>query len=158
VNNPFIAITLLLAFVSANANAQKVDADDISITKNYIEKAGLDAYVDLQIKEARKILPLQSNNLEYLAGITYLKEHKTQIFRHVTLPGWAESVAKNSGMSPTQVKSVLPDVMQEQSVNLACSVEVTRFMLDRGLKIKHNYYESDGTFMFSTEVLAKDCR
>lgn len=156
-NRIFLIMASFMLFAPLSARAQSMDAKQLALAKNYVRHAGLDAMIEMQINEMRKHLPIQSSQLEHLAGVTYLKPYKTQIFRHVTMPGWSESVGKASGMSPWQVKSAMPKIMQVQSVNAACSVEFTRFLMQQGLKMKHNYYDTDGSFLFSTQVEGSDC-
>lgn len=149
--------TLVVALTLGSVAARASDAANLSLARDYLRQHGLDATVDLQIKELRPNLPIQSSQLEQIVGITYLKSSRTQIFRHVTAANWRQLAAKMSNVSAQQVEQYMPELLQQQTINSACSVPFTKLLLEFGLTIKHNYYEADGRFLFQTFVASKHC-
>jgi hypothetical protein len=151
-----ILLSLLLVF-AVPTFAQVSEEEAAAATKAHLGKYGLDDYMALLTQQYQANLPIKSSALEQTVGVMYLPTNDIQIFRHNTAPNWRELAARIGKTTPTQAAAQMPLRLQTQTVNMACSGKVTRLLLERGLTMRHDYYESDGTALFHTIVTINHC-
>jgi len=147
-------IAALLAFCFS-AHAQVSQAEGMRIAKDYVRQHGLAAFVEMQTAKVRENLPLKQSELEQVIGATYLRSTNTQIFKHLAVSDWRPRAAKLRGVSVDEAARLMPLLLRHHAITNSCSVPLTRFMLDKGLTIKHIYYEGAGRYLFTIDIREK---
>ena len=150
-------VIIALCVASASVVASGQSDENLTIVRSYVNEYGFDSFLRRQTSEVRKRLPLQISEYEYISQIVFDGQTKIQIIRHTLMPGWVEAAARLNHMPTSQVRTSMPNEMKRQVISTACSVPSTKFLLSKGLEIRHTYYESDGGFLFMGVVTARSC-
>ena len=161
----FLAILIFGGwYAGKEAQAQPVaeqseeDFRNLEEAREALSKNGLDWNVEVQVAEIQRNLPIRNNEIEQIVGVNYMKNSRTQTWRHQMVVNWRELVAEMFSVSESVAAASLPASMQEQTINTACSVPLTRLFLTEGLIVRHDYYEMDGTLIFGTKAEKSDCK
>ncbi len=109
------------------------------------------------IKKEQTKYPKKMNTLDTVTGVFYIRKTKAKVYRHMLNPEWRKIIKGKNNISIKQVEKYVPEMMQTQSINTACSVKLDRLYLKYGVKIVNRYSEQNGIFLFETNVEESNC-
>ena len=149
-----ILIFILLLTSLAQASSKEEILKNI---ESLIKSNGINSMMEKFIAKEQTEYPKKMNTLDTVTGVFYINMTKAKVYRHQLNPKWRTIVKGKNNISIKQVEKFLPELMQKQAINTACSVDLDKLYLKYGVKIIHRYSEQDGTYLFETIVKKSSC-
>lgn len=148
----FIYLLVALSFLQASTEKEILEKIESAIKNN-----GITPVIEMFIAKEQAEYPKVMNTLDTVTGVFYIKATKAKVYKHMLNPEWRKIVKGKNNISISEVEKYLPELMQQQATNTACSVKLDRLYLKYGVKIVNRYSEQNGTFLFETTVKESNC-
>lgn len=148
----FISLFIVLSLLQASTEKEILEKIESAIKNN-----GVSPVIEMFIAKEQSEYPKVMNTLDTVTGVFYINMTKAKVYRHQLNPEWRKIIKGKNNITISQVEKFLPELMQQQATNTACSVKLDRLYLKYGVKIVHRYSEKNGIFLFETIVKESNC-
>lgn len=152
--NKIIIFFCSLLFISAYGTSE---AKKLEVIKYIIDTKGIDFMLEITVDKMQQEYPKKMDILDTVTRVYYIKLTNARVFEHVLNPNWRSIFKADHNITIKQVEDYLPELMQRNAINTACSIPLEKLYLDYSVKFINIYKEVDGTRLFDTIVEKKDC-